>query len=375
MTLEIDIQRRLGQFQVDAQFASDGGITALFGRSGAGKSSLIRMISGLLRPERGRIVVNGQVLFDDQRGIDVPTRQRRLGYVFQDARLFPHLNVRQNLLYGHWFTPRAARYAAFQQVVDLLGIKDLLGRRPGMLSGGERQRVAIGRALLASPQLLLLDEPLASLDAARKAEILPYIERLRDELRLPTVYVSHALEEITRLANTLVLISDGRVAAMGSAQQLMSRLDLHPLTGRYEAGAVIEAQVISHNDDYGVTTLAFAGGHLHVPQVDHMPGEAIRARVRARDVTLAKQLLQEVSMRNQIPARIVEISVEAGSFAEVHLDANGIALKARVMRLTVDELRLQPGDNVYALIKSVAMDRHSLGLPASHDSPYLTGLM
>lgn len=375
MTLEIDIQRRLGQFQVNAQFASDGGITALFGRSGAGKSSLIRMISGLLRPERGRIVVNGQVLFDDQRGIDVPIRQRRLGYVFQDARLFPHLNVRQNLLYGHWFTPRAERYAVFQQVVDLLGIQELLGRRPGMLSGGERQRVAIGRALLASPQLLLLDEPLASLDAARKAEILPYIERLRDELRLPTVYVSHALEEITRLANTLVLISDGRVAAMGSAQQLMSRLDLLPLTGRYEAGAVIEAQIVSHDDRYGLTTLAFGGGHLQVPQIEQAPGIAIRARIRARDVTLARRPLQEVSMRNQIPARIVAISVEAGSFAEVHLDANGVALKARVMRLTVDELRLQPGDTVYALIKSVAMDRHSLGLPASHDSSYLTALM
>jgi molybdate transport system ATP-binding protein len=375
MTLEINIQRRLGQFQVDAQFASDGGITALFGRSGAGKSSLIRMISGLLRPQRGRIVVNGQVLFDGQKGINVPTRQRRLGYVFQDARLFPHLNVRQNLLYGRWFTPRAERYAAFQQVVDLLGIEDLLGRRPGMLSGGEKQRVAIGRALLASPQLLLLDEPLASLDAARKAEILPYIERLRDELRLPTVYVSHALEEITRLATTLVLISDGRVAAMGSAQQLMSRLDLRPLTGRYEAGAVIEAHVVSHNNDYGLTTLAFAGGHLQVPQVDQTLGSTIRARVRARDVAVARQPLREVSIRNQIPAQIVEISTESGPFAEVHLDANGTALVARVMRLTVDELQLQSGDTVYALIKSVAMDRHSLGLPATHDSAYLTALL
>lgn len=364
MSLDIDVKRRLGRFQIDARFASDGGVTAFFGRSGAGKTTLIKLISGLLRPQQGRVVVNGRVLFDAQRGIDVPTRQRRLGYVFQDARLFPHFSVRQNLLYGRWFTPRAERYAGFHQVVELLDIKALLTRRPGGLSGGEKQRVAIGRALLASPQLLLLDEPLASLDAARKAEILPYIERLRDELRLPTVYVSHTFEEITRLANTLVLLSDGRVAAVGTTEALMSRLDLRPLTGRYEAGAVIEAQVLSHDEIYGVTRLSFAGGSLEVPYLDQPLGGTLRVRIRARDVALALRPLEGVSIRNQIPARIVEITHETGPYTEVRLDADGAALVARVMRLTVRDLGLQSGQQVYALIKSVALDRHSLGLPA-----------
>lgn len=363
MSLEVNVKRRLGWFQIDAQFASDGGVTALFGRSGAGKTTLTKLISGLLRPEQGRIVVNGRILFDAHQGIDIPTRQRRLGYVFQDARLFPHLNVRQNLLYGHWFTPRLERYAGFHQVVELLGLEALLERRPGRLSGGEKQRVAIGRALLASPQLLLLDEPLASLDAARKGEILPYIERLRDELRLPTVYVSHTLEEITRLATTLVLLNDGRVAAVGTTEALMSRLDLRPLTGRYEAGAVIETQVLSHDEVYGVTQLTFVGGSLQVPYIRQPLGSTLRVRIRARDVAIASTPLPGASIRNQIPTRIIEISHETGPYAEVRLDANGAALVARVLRVTVRDLDLQPGQQVYALIKSVALDRHSLGLP------------
>src|SRR6266545_2669134 len=207
--LKVAVEHHFGSFVLDAAFESAGGLTALFGRSGTGKTSLINAIAGLLRPERGRIVVDGEVLTDTERGVFVSARRRRIGYVFQEGRLFPHLTVRQNLLYGRWFSPKDGSPAGeVDQIVDLLGIGALLQRRPANLSGGEKQRVAIGRALLASPKLLLMDEPLASLDEARKAEILPYIERLRDETKIPIVYVSHSVAEVARLASTIVLLSE-----------------------------------------------------------------------------------------------------------------------------------------------------------------------
>ena len=236
MNLAVDIAHRLGRFDLRATFAAEGNLTALFGRSGAGKTTLVNLIAGLSRPERGRIAIGDVTLVDTAGGIFVPKHRRRVGYVFQEGRLFPHLTVRRNLLYGHWFTPRAERYQRFDRVVELLGIAPLLERRPHSLSGGEKQRVAIGRALLASPRLLLMDEPLAALDEARKAEILPYIERLRDEAKVPIVYVSHSIAEVTRLANTVVVLSEGRVAAAGPAGEVMGRLDLFPLTGRAEIG-------------------------------------------------------------------------------------------------------------------------------------------
>lgn len=222
--LEVRAKCRLGAFRLDVELAAPtGGIVALFGRSGAGKTSLVNMLAGLLRPTEGRIALNDTVLFDSAAGIDLPPERRRLGYVFQEGRLFPHLDVRGNLLYGFRRAPAAERAIRLEQIVELLGIGPLLRRRPASLSGGEKQRVAIGRALLANPRLLLMDEPLASLDATRKAEILPFIERLRDELRLPIVYVSHDMSEIVRLADTIVLLADGRVTAIGSAEQVLGR--------------------------------------------------------------------------------------------------------------------------------------------------------
>lgn len=222
--LEVRAKHRLGVFQLDVELvAPTGGIVALFGRSGAGKTSLVNMLAGLLRPTEGRIALNGTVLFDSAARIDLPPERRRLGYVFQEARLFPHLDVRGNLLYGFRRVPAAERAIRLEQIVELLDIGPLLRRRPGSLSGGEKQRVAIGRALLANPRLLLMDEPLASLDATRKAEILPFIEQLRDKLRLPIVYVSHDMGEIVRLADTVVLLADGRVTAIGSAEQVLGR--------------------------------------------------------------------------------------------------------------------------------------------------------
>lgn len=226
MSLVVDVRHTLGDFLLDAKFASDGRLIALFGRSGAGKTSLINVIAGLIKPRHGRIVIDGEILVDTATGVFVPKHRRRIGYVFQDGRLFPHLSVRQNLLFGQWFTPKKRRYERLDSVVDLLDIAPLLGRRPASLSGGEKQRVAIGRALLTSPRLLLMDEPLASLDEERKLEILSYIERLRDNARIPIVYVSHSIAEVEYLATTVVVMSHGRVKATGEASAMLRRVDL-----------------------------------------------------------------------------------------------------------------------------------------------------
>src|SRR5579871_2436443 len=235
--LEVDISHRLGTFRLDVRFRAGDGLTALFGRSGAGKTSVINAIAGLIRPERGRIAVDGIALVDTEERIFVPRHRRRVGYVFQEPRLFPHLSVRQNLLFGRWFAPRKERRIEPSVIVELLGIESLLDRRTGALSGGEKQRVSIGRALLAGPRLLLMDEPLASLDAERKDEILPYVERLRDEARIPIVYVSHSVEEVMRLATTMVMLSGGRVESTGAVPEIIGRLTRPPGVPRGDSGS------------------------------------------------------------------------------------------------------------------------------------------
>src|SRR5260370_25459707 len=274
--LSVAVEQRLGDFTLDAAFDSGGGLTALFGRSGSGKTSLVNAIAGLIRPTRGHIVVDGAVLTDTARGVFVPARRRHIGYVFQEGRLFPHLTVRQNLLYGRWFasSKKGGHAGEVEHVVELLCIAHLLGRRPANLSGGEKQRVAIGRALLAHPRLLVMDEPLASLDEPRQTEILPYLERLRDEFAVPIVYVSHAIAEVTRLATTMVVMSQGRVAAVGPTAAIMGRIDLFPLTGRAEAGAILNTRVAEHDVRFGLTTLRAAAADLRLP---YLP---IRLRTR-----------------------------------------------------------------------------------------------
>jgi molybdate transport system ATP-binding protein len=269
--------------------------------------------------------------------------------------------VRGNLLYGHALTPAAERYVHLEQVVELLGLGHLLERRPGALSGGEKQRVAIGRALLASPRLLLLDEPLAALDNFRKGEVLQYIERLRDEFRLPIIYVSHSIEEVTRLADTMVVLSRGETVAAGSVSDIMSRLDLAPFTGRFEAGAVIEARVAAQDLAYDLTRLEFTGGHLFVSNLDALIGEPVRVRIRARDVAIALQRPPQASFLNVLGGRIEEISRADSAAVDVRIDVSGTALLARVTRRSVDDLALAPGKEVFALVKAVSLDRHSVG--------------
>jgi molybdate transport system ATP-binding protein len=358
--LTVRVQHRFGAFVLDAAFEAAGGLTALFGRSGAGKTSLVNAIAGLLRPERGHVAIDDVVLTDTESGVFVPARRRRIGYVFQEGRLFPHLTVRQNLLYGRWFAPKAARRPEeFDQVVDMLGIAALLARRPANLSGGEKQRVAIGRALLSGPRLLVMDEPLASLDEARKAEILPYIERLRDEAGVPVVYVSHQIAEVARLATTMVVLSEGSVAAVGPPAAILGRIDLFPLTGRAEAGALLNTRVAGHDAEFGLTTLAAAAGELRVPRLDLPVGMMLRVRIRARDVMIALSPPERLSALNVLPGVVAELGRADGPIVELRLDCAGEALVARLTRRSVETLGLVPGRPVYAVIKSIAFDHHA----------------
>jgi molybdate transport system ATP-binding protein len=327
----------------------------------SGKTSVINAIAGLLRPRRGRIAMDGSVLLDTERAICVPTHRRRVGCVFQEGRLFPHLTVRQNLLFGRWFAPARERRAThLDHIVDLLGIAELLDRRPGRLSGGEKQRVAIGRALLASPRLLLMDEPLASLDARRKDEILPYLERLRDEARVPIVYVSHSIAEVTRLATTIVLISAGRVHAVGPVREVMGRAELYPLAGRFEAGAVLGVRIAAHDQRWSLTELTGDFGRLTVPRLDAPVGTALRVRIRARDVILAVTRPTGISALNVLAAEVERlVPIEEGAL-EVQLRLGGERLLARVTRRSGEALGLAAGREVFAVIKTVAIDRRSL---------------
>jgi molybdate transport system ATP-binding protein len=347
MKLEVRIAARLGTFPLDVAFQTDAPVTALFGPSGSGKTSVLNAIAGLLRPERGRIVAD-EVAFVDE-GVFVPPQKRRVGYVFQDGRLLPHLDVRQNLLYGRFFAPAHERSADLGTVLRLLDIEHLLERRPRELSGGEKSRVAIGRALLASPRLLLMDEPLAALDAPRKAEILYYIERLRDEMRLPIVYVSHSVEEVVRLADSVVRLEHGKVLDSGS------------VVGRLEDGAVIETRVASHDLAWGLTRLEFPGGALFAADVDALVGERVRVRVRAQDVSLAISRPSGLSMLNVLAATVRSVAAGAGASVDVRLDVAGAELLARITRKSLSELAIEPGQAVFALIKSVAIDRASVG--------------
>ena len=361
MSAGIELGHRLGDLTLDAAFAfgEAPGVTALFGPSGAGKSTIIHAIAGLLRPERGRIVLHGETLLDTERGIFVPAAARRIGVVFQDTRLFPHLSVRANLLYGWRRAAARAEAQSIDGIVALLGLERLLACKPRTLSGGERSRVALARALLMSPRALLLDEPLAALDAPRKAEILPYLERLVRETKIPMLYVSHALDEVTRLADRMVVLTCGRVVAEGSLFDVTARLDL--FTGAHRLpGAVLEGTIAGHDETHGLTELAFAGEILVVPAIARGVGDKVRIRIDADDVMLALVRPQSVSANNILPATVAAIR-EDGPNADVQLRLKDGHLVARITRRSVERLGLKPGTGVFALIKSVTVGGREQG--------------
>ena len=355
MTLEVWLRHRQGPFMLDVSFRSEGRVTALFGRSGAGKTTIVNAIAGLVRPDAGLIRVDGNCLFDGENALSVPTRHRRIGYVFQDARLFPHLSVRQNLSYGRWFAGRSSTWIDLEPVVDILGIKHLLHRRPSDLSGGEKQRVAIGRAMLADPRLLLMDEPLVGLDAARKAEVLPFLEQLRDRFSIPIVYVSHALAEVARLASDIIVLEQGRIIAAGEARHVMARLDLFDGVERQDAGALLDAEVVGHEHCFGLTILEASAGRLYVPFANHRCGARVRLRIQARDVTLAIAKPDGLSAQNILPGRMAAIGRADGPVVDVSVDCNGDLLVAQVTKRAISMLSLEIGLPVFAVVKSITL--------------------
>jgi molybdate transport system ATP-binding protein len=329
-------------------------VTALFGPSGAGKTTIILAAAGLLRPDECRIEVDGQTMADTATGFWLPPERRRAGLVFQDAKLFPHMSVATNLRFGMRRAPPGT--VRFDDVVELLGIAALLDRRPHTLSGGERQRVAIGRALLAQPRLLLMDEPLASLDAARKAEILPYLTRLKTALRLPVLYVTHDLDEVSRLADSMVLIDAGRVIGFGPLAEVAARADL-PLALRDDAAALLHYRVAEHDPARELTRLDAGGATFWVPLLDVSFGSEGRIRVLAREVILAGRAPDAISLHNVIPGTVRRIAADtARRAAMVEIALPDGALLARVTPDAVARLALSPGGPVLALIKSTSIE-------------------
>jgi molybdate transport system ATP-binding protein len=359
--IEVDVTRTVGSFVLKIAFSNDRGITALFGRSGSGKSLTIGLIAGLTHPEKGRIVLDDKVLVDVQKRVFLPTYRRRIGLVFQDSHLFPHLSVQQNLMYGRWFAPHDERGIAVDAVIETLGIGHLLKRRPALLSGGERQRVAIGRALLSCPKLLLFDEPFAALDLQRRLEILPLIERLRDEFKIPIVYVSHALEEVVRLAARVVVLEAGLVKAVGDPGEVFGPAAVQSAESRFDRSSMLTMEVGGEDSAYGLTELLNPAGTIWLAGPAGARGGKVRILVRAIDVTLSALQPRQLSVRSVLEGKVRDIETE-GPLASVEIALNGGSrLYAMATRRAIDDLGLKPGDQVFALVKTVALDERTVG--------------
>ncbi|MDD1001537.1 molybdenum ABC transporter ATP-binding protein [Pseudomonas sp. TNT2022 ID642] len=356
--IDVRLKRAYAGFSLDVDLNLPGrGVTALYGHSGSGKTTCLRCIAGLERAEHGFIQINDEVWQDSDNGIFVPPHKRALGYVFQEASLFPHLSVLANLQFGLKRIARSLRRVDMAQATELLGIGHLLERHPQHLSGGERQRVGIARALLTSPKLLLMDEPLAALDSQRKREILPYLQRLHDELEIPLLYVSHAQDEVARLADHLVLLSEGKALASGPIGETLARLDL-PMAMGDDAGVIIEGQVSAYDADYQLLSLQLPATEMSI-RVTHAPmqvGQTLRCKVHARDISLSLENSEFSSILNRLPVTVVsEQSADNAAHVLIRLDAGGTPLVARITRYSRDQLGVHPGQHLWAQIKAVAV--------------------
>lgn len=348
----IRIARRA--FELDVAFTAKGGVTALFGPSGSGKTTILNAIAGLERPQSGKIVCNGKVVFDSQRAIDIAARHRQIGYVFQDALLFPHLTVRQNLLFGS-----RGGSGELNGIVSLLGLELLLNRRPARLSGGERQRVAIGRAFLSRPRLLLMDEPLASLDIARRQEIVPHLEALRDRYGIPILYVSHAVDEVARLADEVLIVDKGRIVARGAPEAALAG---HIIDTRFDRVSVLTGRAGDYDANYGLTTLQHPAGAIAIAGMVEN-GRDIRIVIRATDVTLALTPPQGLSVRTALKGKIAAIAATSEPTALVSIALyGGQMLASSATRKAIDAMGLQPGREIWCLVKSVSIDERWITL-------------
>lgn len=359
MVLSVEISHAFESFTLDMAFDAPAGVTALFGRSGAGKTSLIRAVAGLLQPDHARISVRGRSLCDTDAGIELPPHHRRVGYVFQEPRLFPHKRVEGNILYG---APRSLPPKHRDTVVEMLGLGPLLDRRPAHLSGGEAQRVAIARALLSQPDVLLMDEPLASLDATRKAQILPFLERLRSESGVPILYVSHDMAEVARLADTLVVMADGRSVAAGPAHDVLSDPALVPHLGVQNAGAVLAARLVTPQAGDGLSEIAVGDARLIVPEIAAQAGAPLRLRIPATDVMIARTRPEGLSALNILPVTIVAIEAGRGPGVMVQLALQEARLLARITQRSANAMKLAPGQTVFAIVKTVSVAPGAIGV-------------
>ena len=364
--LSVSVKKRLGSFTLNAQFESPTpGVAALFGRSGSGKTTLVNLIAGLAQPDQGRIALDQVVLLDTRENLRTAPEQRRIGYVFQDARLFPHMTVAGNLRYAR---RRAAvpPFVSFDDVIDLLDLARLVDRRTHQLSGGERQRIAIARALLLQPQLLLLDEPLASLDAPRREEVLPYLEKLRDQLHLPMVYVSHDFDEVMRLATHVVLLDRGTTVAQGSLGEMSLNPQLRLIIGADAVGAIIEGTVLGRDPLGGLTRVQVGDGELQLRTEGVLVGMKMRVQLLARDLIVATRAPQYLSVRNHLKGIVTSIASDDADSDLIAIDIGGTTIiMARVTKAATRELTLQPGTTAWALVKAVSLRGHSFAAPAT----------
>lgn len=342
-------------FELDFDLVLPGsGITAFFGESGAGKSTLLRTVAGLVQPSGGKISIGDEIWQDDENEVFIPTYKRSVGFVFQDAALFPHLSVKNNLQYGMKRIPAGKRIISLEKAVDLLGIGHLLDRMPDTLSGGEQQRVSIARALATSPDIMLMDEPLAALDMKRKSEIIPYLMRLNTELEIPILYVSHALEEVSVLADHLVLLEKGRIVTSGITSEMLTRLDL-PLAHYDVAAAIVNGQVIEEDREFCLSTIRFSGGKMLLPSANLRIGQQVRLRVQARDVSLTTEKPANTSILNAVEATVVNLSPDSKGQVLIELDAKGTRLLSRITSKSVNTLKLETGKPVFAQVKGIAV--------------------
>ncbi|MEE2745602.1 MAG: molybdenum ABC transporter ATP-binding protein [Pseudomonadota bacterium] len=347
-----------GNFRLEPIFHShEGNITAIFGQSGAGKTSIVKTIAGLITPNKGTIKMGENILYEGIKGINMPPHKREVGYVFQDGRLFPHMSVKQNLLYGLRNRLSPQNTYDFEDIVKLLHLRELLDRMPPKLSGCEIQRTAIGRALLSYPRLLLMDEPLASIDLQHRHEILPFIKSIRESLGITIIYVTHSIEEVIYLADDIILISEGKVVAQDSVETIMSRLDLLPLTNQYDAGSVISVKYIKYDSVYDIGELEFQGGTLHIPGLNGQINEPFRAHIRARDVSLMLAKPEDTSVLNVLEGNIIQVSWNKTPHIDLLIDV-GVPLIATITKKSFDTLDLRVGSTVFAMIKAVAIKKH-----------------
>lgn len=372
--LSVDITREQAGFTLSTAFVCDGGLTALFGPSGSGKSMTLNAIAGIIKPQGGTITLAGETLFDAEANIALAPEKRRIAYVFQEPRLFPHMTVEANLFYGVRFQPDDAPQVNAADVIKVLGIESLLDRKTHGLSGGEAQRVAIGRALMTSPRLILMDEPLANLDPARRLDLMPFIEELRDQFQIPIIYVSHSLEEVIRLADQVVLLNQGAQIAEGPAGDLLTRAEVQPLLGLTDRErrssapiAVLDGKLVEHDQAFALSRLHARGLDFWMPRLERPIGARLRLQVRASDVALARLEPTDTSILNRFPGTITTLDTSHPGFADVEIEcAGGTPLWARITQKSAVKLNLETGQEIWAMVKSVAIAE---GLPDPVDQP------